>query len=142
MATQVLSAECNKPQNGIDETPAEPVKPKVKKKRVVNNSKSEGTSVENVKNITGEAGVPETSLKANDTVSHLDGSSSQKTEVEILKTAIRDKTNENSDVSDKVLKKKNHCLLLKTLVTVKRVTCQRRLVLEQRRVVLIKPSLN
>ena len=87
MATQVLSAECNKPQNGIDETPAEPVKPKVKKKRVVNNSKSEGTSVENVKNITGEAGVPETSLKANDTVSHLDGSSSQKNRSRNIKSS-------------------------------------------------------
>jgi len=104
-ATQGLSAECNKPQEGTDDPPVEPVKPKVKKKRVVNNSKSERTSVENVQNITGEVGVPETSLKATDTESHLDGSSSQKTKEGILKTAIGDKTNESSDVSDKVLKK-------------------------------------
>jgi len=105
VATQGLSAECNKPQEGIDEPPVEPVKPKVKKKRVVNNSKSERTLVENVQNITGEVGVPETSLKATDTESHLDGSSSQKTKEGILKTAIGDKKNESSDVSDKVLKK-------------------------------------
>lgn len=105
VATQGLSAECNKPQEGTDEPPVEPVKPKVKKKRVVNNSKSERTSVENVQNITGEAGVPETSLKATDAESHLDGNSSQKTKEGILKTAISDKTNEISDVSDKVLKK-------------------------------------
>jgi len=104
-ATQGLSAEYNKPQEGTDEPPVEPVKPKVKKKRVVNNSKSERTSVENVQNITGEVGVTETSLKTADTESHLDGSSSQKTKEGILKTAIGDKTNESSDVSDKVLKK-------------------------------------
>jgi len=105
VATQGLSAECNKPQEGTHEPPVEPVKPKVKKKRVVNNSKSERTSVENVQNITGEVGVPETSLKTADTESHLDGSSSQKTKEGILKTALGDKTNESSDVSDKVLKK-------------------------------------
>jgi len=104
-ATQGLSGECNKSQEGTDEPPVEPVKPKVKKKRVVNNSKSERTSIENVQNITGEVGVAETSLKAADTDSHLDGSSSQKTKEGILKTAIGDKTNESSDVSDKVLEK-------------------------------------
>lgn len=105
MATQGLSTECNKPKQGTDEPPVEPVKPKVKKKKVVNNSKSERTSVDNVQNITGEVGVPETSLKAADTESHLDGSSSQKTKDDILETAVGDKTNESADVSDKVLKK-------------------------------------
>ena len=103
--THGLSAERNKPKEGTDEPPVEPVKPKVKKKKVVNNSKSERTSVENVQNITGEVGVPESSLKSADTKSHLDGSSSQKIKEGMLKTAISDKTIESTDVSDQVLKK-------------------------------------
>jgi hypothetical protein len=105
MATQGLSSESNKPKEETDEPPVEAVKPKVKKKKVVNNSKSESTSIETVQNIAGEVGAPGTSLKPGDTKSNLDGSSSQKMKGAIVKTEVCDKTNKGSDVSDKVLKK-------------------------------------
>jgi hypothetical protein len=103
--TQGLSNECNRPKEGTDEPPVQAVKPRVKKKKVVNNSKLESTSVENAQNLAGEVGVPETSLKAADIKCNLDGSSSQKMKEVMLKTEIGDKTNKSSDVSDKVLKK-------------------------------------
>lgn len=103
---EVPSSESNKLNEGTFETPVEAVKPKVKKKKkVLNSSKSEDTSVENAQTLTGEVGVVESSLKATDVKSNLDESSSRKAKGVVLKTEVgNNKISKNADVCDKILK--------------------------------------
>jgi hypothetical protein len=96
---QVPSGECSKIKEGTDKPPVEAIKPKVKKKKVLNNSTSDDISIENAQNLAGDVGLIKSSLQATVAKCNLDDSSSQKMKKVSVKTEVADsKTNQNFDI--------------------------------------------